>query len=242
MLAMLCAFVSAPAQVRELNRTEAGNGTLRIARTAEERIREVRFKISPDGRFELTLTATRSDILFGTWRALSSREYLLTIDRGFGRDGATGTGRVMLGDGNRIDNVAVNGKTRNLVFTVEFAGRATPPANFPGDGKFSELSISRKSNGTLNEAGRIKGFDTVEIKLFRDGTFELAFRGQAKFRVHGTWKWGRSDVELNVLDALGDHRARGNGTLFIKRQGNDPWKLDIRGSAKGSDFSVSAGF
>ncbi|MBL8039759.1 MAG: hypothetical protein JNM04_00285 [Chthonomonas sp.] len=211
-------------------------GALNIGNNPEEIVRSATLDLRDDKTFMLEIQANRKDQLFGTYR-LDRGNYSLTIQRGFGSNGATGSGTATV-NGSTLEKLDVRGSTKGKGYSIRLGtGDIFVPE--VGNGKFAQLNSTRKGNGSFQiQTEPSYDIPTVSVELHRDGTFNIGCKGKKSIRVKGTWRWAGNDIALTVTDAFGDDRADGSGTLRIQRDYNNFYRLDISGQVKKGRFNI----
>lgn len=231
-IVFLCCFSIA---MSDISARANRKGLLKIS-GSDEVIRSASLDLKDDKTFVLEILANRRDQLFGTYR-LDRGSYVLTIARGFGSNGANGSGTATL-RGNTLETLDIHGSSKGKEYSIQIGtGDVFVPEI--GNGKFAELKSSRKGNGSFQiQSEPSYDIPNVTVELHRDGTFDIGFKGKKSIRVKGTWRWAGNDIGLTVSDAFGDDRADGSGTLRIQRDYNNFYRLDIAGQIKKGRFNI----
>lgn len=247
---VLAVALGATAQTTRAGITTRGTGSFQLGFQTKQSVRRIQVNLNRDYRFQLRVTADKTLLLEGRWEEGRDRNntFNLYIESGFDKDGAQGNGVVVL-NRTTVERVDLNGKTKGQKFTIEFDSANSSSGSGSGSGsgsdnsnsgKFNQFSKSKSGKGTVKvQTQNDKSLNRVEIALYRSGSFDLGFSGDSRFRVKGKWQWSGNDIRLEIKDALGDGRAMGSGTVYINRQGNDVWKIDLSGMANNRKFSVS---
>jgi hypothetical protein len=116
----VCAPFLASAQMRSLDSTRNGNGTLNFAsRSSSNRISRVRVYLNSNHRADVVLLSGARETISGTWQSSGLTKVYLTIDK-FGGDSATGTGQVVHDARGEFVSVFCSGMVRDRKFDFRF--------------------------------------------------------------------------------------------------------------------------
>lgn len=232
------------AQAQSLSARSNGRGTVvydgrtRTLRTADVSLRR-------NGDFTIRLGGDLSMTVEGSWSGGTRGRYTLKYDTVNGRNGK-GDGTITVDNRDRLQTIYLNGSIGRDGFSLSFNG-SRPDGGFGGSGgsggssngdRFESFRESKRGRGGLDYERRMKDIDFADVYLRRDGSFEISFRGDARFKVLGSWSWRGNDISLRIDDALGDKLATGSGTLYVSRDRRSFWKIEMSGSAKDRRFNV----
>lgn len=107
-----------------MNVSAAGSGTLVIGGRGSSTISGIRVRLERNGEARIEVDAQSNVTLIGHWRLTNATTIEVVIEDGFGREGARGTGRIILIRNNTsFSRVDISGTTAGRNFSVGFLAR-----------------------------------------------------------------------------------------------------------------------
>lgn len=230
----LMAATAAHAQLRDLNSTQDGRGTLNYtARRGTFDLSRVQVNLRNNGTAEIRLLNGVDEVVEGRWTNQNNRSVRIYIER-IGRNAATGTGVVEHDGRGSITKVNLNGNVNRATFTLDFTA-----GDFGHDGGFTDLNSTRDGRGTIRYTSRNSSFDTrrAQVSLRRDGSAEVRIMSGHDETFFGRWtSQGGRTVRLTI-DRMGRDRADGQGV--IEHDGRGAFtRISLSGSANRQPFNL----
>jgi hypothetical protein len=194
-IAALTVPVFAGAQLRSLDSTQTGTGTLGYqTRSSSNRISRVRVNLKSDGRAEIRVLSGADETFSGTWKSGGLTKVFLTIDR-VGRNRADGTGQVIHNARGDFETVFCSGNVGHARFDLNFNARDNTR---PGHGDHDNGGVSaRRLKANAEDALRDKfpGYklsfanEKVEKALFGNRTVKGKFRARGRGNRDATYNF-----------------------------------------------------
>ncbi|HXG67673.1 MAG TPA: hypothetical protein VNO70_21405 [Blastocatellia bacterium] len=187
----VCAYqAGAQAGFQEWEGTTRGSGTLDRERDPDARINSVHLTLRRNGEAEVRAYGDSTAVFTGRWRAVGPLEVALELNGGTGIDAGVGSsdfrgrGRVILGRGNAIQSLEIEGSARAQRIHLTFQGPVQPdrPGGvFPPDnsGGTPPGRVDDRHVGIYRSAVTDYRDDYMVVRRLRlkeDGTAELVSR------------------------------------------------------------------
>jgi hypothetical protein len=250
-----------PDRSREISTTYGGSGRLVLSGGRDLRFRRMSVELERDGDARLRFTGDGGDMLTltGRWSGGRSSGDILDLDvrDGFGRDGASGRGRIYLGrrgfrlfgrrTGNEaVERVEITGSTRGRRFSVDFdtrGGGGEYGGGYEGDLPGSrDIDVTSRGRGRLTIDGdRDQNLDRARVVLRRDGEAEVQFTGDGRHTFRGRWsETTGDDILLRVTGDFGRDRVSATGTVNLRRRGGSGGfdRVELRGTGGRPRFTI----
>jgi hypothetical protein len=246
LLSLSILWVTAEAQVRELQGTGEGSGVLKFAGQRDKNLTEATVFLKRNGEIEIRLLGDESYTFTGRWRAGRVNTYAFDVTGGFGNLGASGKGTTTIRQNGQIVRLEFNGYTRRQTFSVTFDGEQVNNNGSQDDRSTDYIGVYRsaettqkynqdftivrvlriKDNGTAELVSRFKGGDPVVNRdnLRIHGELLTEIRNRKTVLHRGTWRRrGRSiEVLLNNLN----NRETTQATFQFELRGRDKDNLE----------------
>lgn len=230
----LFAAAAAHAQLRDLDSTQDGRGTLRFnARSGASDLRRVQVNLRNNGTAEIRLMNGVDEVVQGRWTNQNNRSVRIFIER-IGRESATGSGVVEHDGRGSVTKVNLNGNVNRASFNLDFTA-----GDFGHDNGFTDLNSTRDGRGTIRFTSRNGSYDTrrAQVSLRRDGSAEIRIMSGHDETFTGRWtsQGGRS-VRVTI-ERIGRDRADGSGV--IEHDGRGAFtRINLSGSANRVQFNL----
>lgn len=223
-----------------------GNGRGQLSsRRREYRVTGLRVQIGKSGDTRIIAEGDFPVTLEGTWSGGRRNRYVLDITRGFGSEGATGRGFVVIRDNRIVEELELRGFSEGQGYHLEYNSNTGPfppgGGSYPGGGNDVDENVSLKSRGrgqfTYN--GRSQNLNEGSVQIGRDGDFKVGIDGQAKGVIEGYYERGRDGrYTFRIAKAFDDNNATGTGSAVV-RNNRMIEGFQFRGTLRGRPFTVT---
>lgn len=241
LLGAACAPVFATAQLRTLDSTRNGRGTLNyMTRSSANTVRKARVYLNSNKRAEISLLAGAMETFSGTWKSGGLTKVYVEIDK-VGRDRATGTGQIVHDARGELVSIYCTGNVDGRKFELKFdADTLIGGGNGGGNGGGqNQLRITSPRDGaTINNSsgvdieGMSRGTD-VNVKVYDNSRRLVVNRNvnvkRDRWSTHVNLDRGRYRVEVR------DQNSRKTDEVsFTYRDngGNDVREQEFKDNAK----------
>jgi hypothetical protein len=244
-LAAGLASISMAGQVREVNTSTEGSGTLSIGGKNYDLTRAT-MVIKSGGTMEVLVSGDRQLRLTGRWGNGNRGRYDLDF-RGGALTNVSGSGDAEVDRRSRLYRLNASGNSSSGRWTIRFNSENGRPwednDGLPND--WQGLTQQASGTGTIFIDGRSRNVRSANVWLKRNGDAEITFFSDSTYRFTGQWHNRQGNTVDVVIDngpnartnARGEVRVTGNGRLNrIEIDGRDAdGRLDARFNADNSN-------